>query len=117
MNIEKPAPPAPALPSSTVPLVFGLLGLAAAALLGATAFGAWPRIPHALMSLAAAILLPFAPFAWWTGLRYERRCETLGFRPAATGRLGRLIGLTVTLILAAEGSVLLFLAALRRLQE
>ena len=107
--------PAPDLPSAKVPLAFGALGLAAAALLATTAFSSWPRVPSGLACLAAAILLPFAPLAWWTGLGYERRCEALGFRPAASGRIGRLVGLTVTLLLAFEGSALLLLEGLRRL--
>ena len=107
--------PAPDLPSAKVPLAFGALGLAAAALLAATAFASWPRVPSGLACLAAAILLPFAPLAWWTGLGYERRCEALGFRPAASGRNGRLLGVTVTLLLAFEGSALLLLEGLRRL--
>lgn len=112
----KPVPPAPLLPSASVPLVFGLLGLGAAAILPLSAVVAWSRVAYGLLLLAAAVLLPFAPFAWWTGLHYERRCAELGFRPAPSGRLGRLCGLLVTLLLAAEGSALLFLAALRRLQ-
>jgi len=106
-------PPAPRVPSSIAPLVFGLLGLAAWVLLPVAAIVEMGRIAAILGHLAGAILLPFAPLAWFAGRRYEDRCVDLGFQPAALGRAGRMLGMTVTILISLEGSVLSFLAAYR----
>lgn len=112
-----PVPSAPRLPSPNVPVLFALMGLVAAALLPAGAWVAGPRVTTVLVFLGVALLTPFAPLAWWTGARYESRCEDLGFRPAFSARFGRALGLGVTLLLAAEGSVLAFLRALDGLRN
>jgi hypothetical protein len=95
--------------------VFAFLGLAAAALLPAGAWAVGERTASILVFLGVALLAPFAPLAWWTGGRYVERCDALGFRPFGAARAGRGMGVAVTLLLAAEGSVLAFLQALQRL--
>ncbi len=106
-------PPAPHVPSATMPVVFALLGLAACALLPVAAFLTLHRIATIFAYLAGATLLPFAPLAWFAGRRYEDRCIDLGFKPAASGRNGRILGMAVTILIALEGSVLAFVAAIR----
>ncbi|HLF93717.1 MAG TPA: hypothetical protein VJB14_09645, partial [Planctomycetota bacterium] len=71
------------------------------------------RIATIFAYLAGAILLPFAPLAWFAGRRYEDRCIDLGFKPAAMGRTGGRLGMAVTILIALEGSVLAFVAAIR----
>lgn len=106
-------PAAPRVPSAKVPVVLALLGLAACALLPVAAFLSLHRIATIFAYLAGAILLPFAPLAWLTGRRYEDRCIDLGFKPAAMGRTGGRLGMAVTILVALEGSVLAFVAAIR----
>jgi hypothetical protein len=106
-------PPAPRVPSSSMPIIFGLLGLAACAILPVAAFMQLDRIVSIMAYLAGAILLPFAPLAWFAGRRYEDRCIDLGFHPASAGRAGRILGMTVTILISLEGSILAFLAAIR----
>lgn len=106
-------PPAPRVPSAKVPVVFALLGLLACALLPIAAFLPADRIVVILAYLAGALLLPFAPLAWLTGRHYEDRCVDLGFKPAALGRSGRLLGMAVTILISLEGSLLAFVAAIR----
>jgi hypothetical protein len=108
-------PSAPRIPSAKAPLIFALLGLAAGALLPVVTFLQLNRIEGIMALLAMAILIPFAPMAWGLGRRYEDRCIDLGFRPAAPGRSGRLLGMAVTFLLAAEASALAVLTALRRM--
>jgi hypothetical protein len=108
-------PPAPRIPSAKVPVIFALLGLAAGALLPVATFLHLNRIADIMALLAVAILVPFAPLAWGLGRRYEDRCIDLGFRPAAPGRTGRLLGMVVTFLLAAEASALAVLSALHRM--
>jgi hypothetical protein len=107
----KTLPPAPQVPSARVPVVCGLLGLAAAALLPVATLVQLPRILAIVVTLVGGALLPFAPFAWWIGQRYEERCIDLKFRPASLGRAGRLLGTAVTFALALEGAAAAFLAA------
>lgn len=106
-------PAAPQVPSATLPVVLGLLGLAACALLPVAVFVPLGRILTIMAYLAGAILLPFAPVAWLAGRRYEDRCIDLGFKPAPPGRAGRLLGMAVTILISLEGSVLAFVAAIR----
>jgi hypothetical protein len=108
-------PPAPLVPSSTVPLVFGLLGFAACVVLPIAMLPESSRVVGILSDLGAAILLPFAPLAWFAGHRYEERCFKLGFNPARSGRSGRLLGMVVTILITLEGSVVAFIAALQRI--
>lgn len=107
-------PPAPRVPSSKVPVTFALLGLAAAALLPAAMYASMNRILTLLAYLVGGILIPYGPLAWWTGRRYEERCIDLGYKPASSGRLGRLLGTSVTMLLAIEGMVAALQAALAR---
>lgn len=106
-------PPAPRVPSAKLPVVLGLLGLAACAVLPVAVFMELGRIPSILAYLLGAILLPFAPLSWLAGRHYEDRCVDLGFRPAPLGRSGRLLGMAVTILISLEGSVLAFVAAIR----
>jgi len=108
-------PPAPKIPSAKVPVIFALLGFAAFALVPVEVFVPLGRLVGIMVLLAAAVLIPFAPFAWGLGRRYEDRCIDLGFKPAATGRTGRLLGMIVTVLLALEASALAVLLALRRM--
>jgi hypothetical protein len=108
-------PPAPRVPSAKAPVIFALLGLAACALLPVVILLQLNRIADIMALLAVAILLPFAPLAWSLGRRYEDRCIDLGFRPAASGRTGRLLGMAVTFLLAAVASGLAVLTALRKM--
>jgi hypothetical protein len=108
-------PPAPRVPSAKVPVIFAVLGLAACALLPVLTFLQLNRIAGIMALLAVAALIPFAPLAWGLGRRYEDRCIDLGFRPAASGRTGRLLGMVVTFLMAAEASALAVLSALRRM--
>lgn len=115
-RVRVPAqPPAPSLPSATVPLVLALLGFAGAAVLPWAVFWASGRTAVVLGFLAGSILTPFGPAAWWAGLHYEHRCARLGFAPGAIGRTGRFLGMLATTALALEGSLLAFLHALRQL--
>lgn len=106
-------PPAPQVPSAKLPLVLGLLGVVACAVLPVAAFVKLERIVTIMAYLVGAILLPLAPLSWYAGRRYEDRCIDLGFRPSTLGRVGRLLGMTVTILISLEGSVLAFLAAVR----
>ena len=108
-------PAAPRVPSSKVPLVLGLLGVAACAVLPVAMLVVSSRVAVILANLAVSVLLPFAPLAWFAGHRYENRCIDLGFRPSRLGRSGRLLGMVVTILITLEGSVLAFLAALSRI--
>jgi hypothetical protein len=110
-----PPPPAPSLPSATVPVVFALLGLTAAIVLPWATFAALGKTAKVLGFLSGALLTPFAPAAWWAGLHYEHRCARLGFAPSIVGRAGRALGMVATSLLSLEGSVLAFLNALRHL--
>jgi hypothetical protein len=74
------------------------------------------RILTILAFLVGAVLLPYAPLAWLLGRRYEDRCIDLGYRPAALGRVGRILGTAVTMLLALEGALIALLAALVRIQ-
>lgn len=112
----KTLPAAPRVPSSKVPVAFGLLGLAAAVLLPVAMFAPMNRILTIVAFLLGGALLPYAPLAWFTGRRYEDRCIDLGYRPASSGRLGRLLGTAVTIVLALEGAVAALLTALARIQ-
>jgi hypothetical protein len=106
-------PPAPQVPSSTLPIVFALHGLVACVILPVAAFMHLDRTVSIMAYLAGAILLPFAPLAWFAGRRYEDRCIDLGFQPAGSGRAGRLLGMIVTILISLEGSILAFAAAVR----
>lgn len=108
-------PPVPLVPSAKVPLAFALHGVAAIALVALAAFARLNRIEGILVHLAAAVLIPFGPFAWLAGLRYESRCIDLGYRPAPIGRMGRLLGTAVTILLALEASALAILSAVQRI--
>jgi hypothetical protein len=79
-------------------------------------FASMDRILTILSFLVGAVLLPYAPLAWLTGRRYEDRCIELGYRPAALGRTGRLLGTVATMLLALEGAGAALLAALARIQ-
>ncbi|MBI3855561.1 MAG: hypothetical protein HY293_07695 [Planctomycetes bacterium] len=115
-RIEAPAPPpraaarmesaAPRIPSATVPLVFGVLGIAAVLLLPLTAAFRNNRVVEILALLAWAILAPFAPFAWFTAERYLDRCRVLGFAPAPGAQTGKILGALSSFLLVFEFSAL-----------
>lgn len=96
--------PAPAIPSSMVPLVFGALGLIASVLLPLTWFVQHDKIKMTFAVLAWAILAPFAPFAWLTAQRYADQCRTLGFVPAPAANTGKLLGMIACFLTVFEFS-------------
>jgi len=112
---ELSAPPAPRIPSATVPLVYGWLSILAWLLLPALVYLGAHRIPQILGLLAWAALAPFAPFAWFSGQRYLDRCRELGFRPVTSARTGKILGIVSTFILLFEASLLAVLIAIIRL--
>ena len=85
--------PAPAIPSSTVPLVFGVLGIVASVLLPSTALVQHNKILVTFAVLAWAILVQFAPFAWFSAQRYADRCRALGFTPSPSAHTGKMLGM------------------------
>ena len=101
---SEPTAPAPQIPSSTVPLVFGALGLGSAALLPATWFVQHNKILTTFAVLAWAILAPFAPFAWLTAQRYADQCRSLGFSPAPAAGTGKLLGMAACFLTVFEFS-------------
>jgi hypothetical protein len=119
-KIELPPPPAPVplgpqVPSSTVPLVFSLLGLAACLALPLAVHFQEHRVLGILGPLAAAVLAPFAPFAWLAGLRHEERCRDLNLIPSGRARAGRLLGAIATFVLVFNISMIALIAVVLRL--
>lgn len=112
----EPTAPAPQIPSATVPLVFGALGLAACLLLPAVGAFQKDRALMILALLAWSILAPFAPFAWSTGQRYLDACRSLGFGPAASARTGKLLGMAATFLIVFEFAALAVFVAVQSLQ-
>ena len=106
-------PPAPRVPSSKLPVLLALLGVLACIVLPMAVFMELGRILSIMAYLAGSLLLPLAPISWYLGRRYEDRCIDLGYKPANFGKVGRVMGMTVTILISLEGSVLAFLAALR----
>src|SRR6185369_1918391 len=96
--------PAPAIPSSMVPLVFGVLGVVASVLLPSTALIQHNKIQVTFAVLAWAILAPFAPFAWLTAQRYADQCRSLGFSPAPAANTGKLLGMAACFLTVFEFS-------------
>jgi hypothetical protein len=117
--LAKPAPvataPAPRIPSATVPLVFGALGLAACLLLPGIGAVSHHRVVVILSLLAWSILAPFAPFAWFTGQRYLDQCRSLGFVPAAGAETGKILGKLATFLIVFEFSALAVFVAVQSL--
>jgi len=107
--------PAPQIPSATVPLVFGALGVAACMLLPLVGMVQNDRVLVILSLLAWSILAPFAPFAWFTGQRYIDQCLALGFGPAPSARTGVLLGRLATFVIVFEFSALAIFVAVQAL--
>jgi hypothetical protein len=105
-RIDAEASPAPRIPSSLVPVVFGGLGVLACAILPLIAALLRERVTEILALLAFAILSPFAPFAWLAGQRYADQCRALGFSPAAAAHTGKILGMLGSFILVFEISAL-----------
>jgi hypothetical protein len=89
-----------------VPLVFGALGLAAAALLPLTSLIRHDKIQVTFALLAWAILAPFAPFAWFTAQQYADQCRSLGFIPDGAANTGKVLGRVATFLIVFEFSAL-----------
>lgn len=111
----EPSTPAPLIPSATVPMVFGILGVAACAVLPLIGLFRNDRVLVILALLAWAILAPFAPAAWLAGQRYLDRCRSLGFSPAASAGTGKLLGKLATFLLVLEMSALSVFVAVQTL--
>ena len=100
------AAPAPQIPSATVPLVFGCLGLVAGFLLPLTALVRHDKVMTTFALLAWAILETFAPFAWFTAQRYADQCRALGFSPAPAAHTGKVLGMAACFMIVFEFSAL-----------
>lgn len=105
--------PAPRIPSSTVPLVFGVLGLVAGVLLPLTTAVRHDKVLVTLSLLAWAILAPFAPFGWLTAQRYLDQCRALGFTPAPAAQTGKVLGLLASFLSVFEFSALAVFVAVQ----
>jgi len=103
---EAPSAAAPRIPSSTVPLVFGVLGLVAGILLPLTTMVRNDKVLVTLSLLAWAILAPFAPFGWMSAQRYVDQCRSLGFVPASAAQTGKVLGMLATFLVVFEFSAL-----------
>lgn len=110
---DVPATPAPQIPSSTVPLVFGVLGLVAGVLLPLTTAVRHDKVMVTLSLLAWAILAPFAPFGWMTAQRYVDQCRALGFAPASAAQTGRVLGMLGSFLLVFEFAALAVFVAVQ----
>ena len=113
MKREAVAAPAPRIPSSTVPVVFGSLGLVAAVLLPLSTLARHDKVVVTLSLLAWAILAPFAPFAWLAGQRYAHHCRALNFTPAPAARTGKLMGIAASFLIVFEFSALAVFVAVQ----
>lgn len=111
----EPTTPPPMVPSATVPLVFGLLGLVSSLLLPTLGMVQKDRVVVILALLGWAILAPFAPFAWFSGQRYLDQCRALGFAPDAAARTGKALGRLATFLLIFEFSALAVFVAIQAL--
>lgn len=112
-RVEVPGAPAPQIPSSTVPLVFGALGLLAGVLLPLTSAVRHDKVLVTLSLLAWAILAPFAPFGWMTAQRYIDQCRALGFVPASAAQTGKVLGMLASFLLVFEFSALAVFVAVQ----
>jgi hypothetical protein len=117
--VNKPAPkalvPAPQVPSATVPLVFGWLGIASCGLFALAVLADGHRVAGILAPLAVSLLMPFAPFAWFAGRRHEDRCRELGFEPSRAALAGRTLGRVSTFLLIFETAALACAVAVLRI--
>jgi hypothetical protein len=73
------------------------------------------RIFGILGVCVSGLLLPIAPLAWIAGLAAERRRREQGLRTERRVLVGRLLGQWGTMLLAAEGTLGLFLVAAFRI--
>ena len=106
---------APLIPSATVPLVFGVLGLVSSALLPLIGLVQHDRVLVILMLLGWSILAPFAPFAWFAGQRYLDKCRALGFAPGSAAQTGKFLGRLASFLLVFEFSALSVFVAIQAL--
>lgn len=107
--------PAPMIPSATVPLVFGVLGLVSSAMLPLIGLVQKDRVLVILMLLAWSILAHFAPSAWFLGQRYLDQCRALGFAPASAAKTGKFLGRLASFLLVLEFSALAVFVAIQAL--
>jgi hypothetical protein len=112
-RVDPPAAPAPRIPSSTVPLVFGVLGLVAGILLPLSTMVRHDKVLVTLSLLAWAILAPFAPFGWMSAQRYVDQCRSLGFVPASEARTGKVLGMLACFLIVFEFSALAVFVAVQ----
>lgn len=108
-----PAPAAPVIPSATVPLVCGFLGILACLGLPAMIEIRHDRVLGVLALLAWALLAPLGPAAWFTAQRYAERCHALGFRPSPTAATGKVLGMTGTFLVTLEFSAIAVFVAVQ----
>lgn len=112
-RVDVAATPAPQIPSSTVPLVFGALGLIAGVLLPLTTAVRQDKVMVTLSLLAWAILAPFAPFGWMSAQRYVDQCRALGFVPASAAQTGKVLGMLASFLLVFEFAALAVFVAVQ----
>lgn len=115
IETSPPAPLGPQIPSSTLPFVFSLLGIAACLALPLAVHFQEHRVLGILGPLAAGLLAPFAPFAWLCGLRHESGCRVLNLIPSALARTGHLLGAIATFVLVFNISMIAIIAVILRL--
>ncbi|HXU12224.1 MAG TPA: hypothetical protein VN898_09685, partial [Candidatus Binatia bacterium] len=106
--------PAPARPL-TGPLVLGVIAALGAVLPPLTAALERHRIVGVLGFCLCGLLLPLAPLAWIVGLAAEQRRREQGLRVERRVVVGRLLGQWGTLVLVAQGTIVLILIAALRL--
>jgi hypothetical protein len=107
------APAAPQIPSATVPIVFGVLGVLACVGLPLLGELRHDRVLGVLALLGWAVTAPFGPFAWFTGQRYADRCHALGFRPSSLASTGKFLGMVTSFVLTLEFSALAIFIAVQ----
>jgi hypothetical protein len=115
---ERSVPPgmiAPELPSATVPLVLGILGILACGGPPLLFQVRHDRVLEVLALLGWALLAPLGPSAWLTGQRYAERCRALGFLPSSRAGIGKVLGMVAAFLVTLEFSALAVFTAVHLL--
>ncbi len=115
LRLTEPVPMGPQVPSSTVPFVLGLLGIAACLALPLAVHFEEHRVIGVLAPLGAGVLAPFAPFAWLAGLRHEDHCRERNVLPSGLARAGRILGTIGTFVLIFNITMLAVISVVHKL--